>query len=329
MTTNGESTEISCLATNAFSWQSKVASATPERKVKITQRKEEPDTNIISIIILIVIAAMIIISLLVCWKTGLNKKLLCSSQTRVEGPGCQESIALRSKELDKLCVLTLGRLGSGKSATCNLILGRPRFKESANTTPKTTKFKSATTQVQGRELTLFDNPGLSFKDSYGKKLLEFMHEALYALSLLLHRENPNGFNALIYVFKYASKFNPDDKTLLAFQETMETDFLRKYGIVVVTNIHKLDTDEYKSVKEWCDGQTGGFKELVEACQNRVVFVNNKEKDADERERMRNKIIEMIIEISKSHAPFNRDATQSTISMHVRNMFRHIYKYFSR
>uniref|UniRef100_A0A2C9L0H9 AIG1-type G domain-containing protein n=1 Tax=Biomphalaria glabrata TaxID=6526 RepID=A0A2C9L0H9_BIOGL len=195
------------------------------------------------------------------------------------------------KELD---LLLIGRTGTGKSSTGNSILNRNMFKAIDSMSSTTEYVEVQYSKYKGFIIKVVDAPGifdtnLSVKDST-KEMYEAMGIAIAA--------SDQGYHAFLLVVKFGDKFTQENKdTIKVMKEIFGLDFLKRYGVLVVSNGDQFDMNKSGSFQDWCLSQKGPFYDLFAECGNRAVLFDNKTKEKIKKEQQLNQLLEIVKALS--------------------------------
>ncbi|XP_059144317.1 GTPase IMAP family member 9-like [Physella acuta] len=208
--------------------------------------------------------------------------------------------------------IILGKTGNGKSSTGNSILRRGNiFKPSYYTTSGTKIPQFEWSKFEGRNLQVVDSPGVfdTCEDEAGG--ITMVHDALQNAMLA----NPKGYHAFLVVLKYATRFTGEEqKTVDILKGILGKNFLKDYGIIVMTNgdtfEHDCQNNKIQNLQRFCANQKGPFKSILEECNNRIIVFNNITQDEDVRYKQVKQLIDMVDKLKNhgqryTHEHFNK------------------------
>ncbi|KAH9498676.1 Immune-associated nucleotide-binding protein 10 [Bulinus truncatus] len=206
--------------------------------------------------------------------------------------GFDEAISAFKKQEKKIInLLLLGKAGTGKSFTGNILLKRKEFITSDNN-----GFAPPTCECYENDdmlLRVVDTPGLIGTRNTPDEMLEIMFNAMNLCS--------EGFNAFVYVLAYGDRFTQEDKEILAFfKECFGEKFTEDFCVIVFTrgdsfDINMEEQEKPSNFRDWLKQQVEPpeFKELIDECQERVVlFYNVGVRYQTEREKSRSELLQM-------------------------------------
>ena len=187
-----------------------------------------------------------------------------------------------------LTIVVAGKPGSGKSATANSIVGRQIFTTSAGSTSVSSQFQHGT-RTDGRKITVLDTPGFPETDVI-KEVPRILKWA------------PDGFDAIILVAKYGSRFNVEDAQALQQLRKFLGEGGDKYIILVLTYgdqaEHEAKEDKIlvsydACVDLWLETLPDWVQMFIDQIERRVVLFNNRLKSDRHPEAYKKQLSELI------------------------------------
>ncbi|CAO2039228.1 unnamed protein product [Urochloa humidicola] len=191
-------------------------------------------------------------------------------------------VTTQGKELsrDDITIAAVGKIGNGKSATCNSIIGWDAFAEEYSyfRVTNTCQIKS-TVFKDGRKINVIDTPGIrdenvTLTDS--------------DISTCLNLAN-GGLSAVLVVLAATNRFSTEEHEIIKTIKLILGDKVVEHMIVVFTNGDFVDESKFEKMMQKAPIE---LKELVDQ-NGRIVLFNNRTKDRALRDQQLEKLIDLV------------------------------------
>ncbi|XP_047326599.1 immune-associated nucleotide-binding protein 9-like [Impatiens glandulifera] len=198
---------------------------------------------------------------------------------------------------DHRTFVLVGRIGNGKSATANSILGRKAFISRSSSSGITKTAELQQTQFpDGQIITVIDTPGL-FDCSLD-------HEYIGSEIVKCFRMAPTGVHAILMVFSLRTRFSKEEESAILSLKEFFGEKILDYLIVVFTGGDDLDEDEEDNDVNF-ENYLGrecpeSLQEILRLCKNRKVLFDNKTKDQDKQTLQKKNLFAMVEEVLNSN-----------------------------
>ncbi|KAI8512679.1 GTPase IMAP member 4 [Branchiostoma belcheri] len=186
----------------------------------------------------------------------------------------------------ELRIGVIGKTGSGKSSTANMIVGEEVFPASCGARSETTKCNYRRRKKGDRAIAVVDSPGVCDTHTDKEKVSKEIARMVTIFSAGLH--------ALLLVIS-AARFTKEERDAVDLLKELFGEKFMEYVVIVLTHKDKIDDDyKYKGdIKKYIDDAPKPFKELLSKCGQRLIVFNNKTGDQTLRRMQVRELVQLI------------------------------------
>ncbi|XP_012938541.1 uncharacterized protein LOC101848857 [Aplysia californica] len=191
----------------------------------------------------------------------------------------------------RLCFLTVGQTGQGKSSASNAILGWKAFRPSAAEAAKTVRSAWAVKEIY--EVKVVDGPALEDLTSSTQE------EAEDAIMSQIAAHCQGGIDALLFIVRYNHELKEKEwRNIKTLRAVLGREAFESSGICIVTGGDYYRQDHNGTpFEEYCKNVDGPMRQLFGMFGGRVVLFDNNTSDLRVRDEQVKKLMERAEEIN--------------------------------
>ncbi|XP_068434156.1 GTPase IMAP family member 7-like [Clinocottus analis] len=171
----------------------------------------------------------------------------------------------------ELTVVLIGRVGAGKSATGNAVLGRSAFRSCLSSTAVTRECQVESVALNGQNLTVVDTPGLSGPKSQQDQVLSEIRSSLSWAA----RGGPVVFLAVVQ----SGSFTPAERKMVKTIQSAFGPEAEHFTVALFTRGDDLRAAG-RSVEELI-GEDPAVKDFIRECRGGYHVLDNRDPDTSQ------------------------------------------------
>ncbi|XP_013418790.1 uncharacterized protein LOC106179620 [Lingula anatina] len=221
-------------------------------------------------------------------------------------------------------IVAVGKMGTGKSSTCNMMVEKEGVFRAAFSSDAVTKdLSSHCANVGGRDLRLIDTPGLLEAVST-KARLDILQKLANCISLL---EGEDGIDVFLFVIRCDEMPSQEELGAVIQLGTLFSEVIFEYMVVVATHKDHLD-NKGESTKCFISNLPDKMKTILQKAGGRMMFINNVTKNGRERRDYIKDIIGHVDDIAKAHKGEKFSHKAISVASEKRRLLREKYPQLS-